>query len=279
MGLLTRLLAPKGEKFDFFVWMVNKDGPICDLADFIHGAKHLWSWPYRKWIRLGRQTIKEQHVDGGKMFVVLNGPSSKKQALERIVGKMDIICVNQGFKLPCYRKLHPKYHIFIDSKLIHGIWDIHWLDEILEMVPDITFVLPAAWGDLPLFAPYIKRGIKILWFSLPASHGVSAAAFNLSFALGYREVYFTGYEGTAIPAMLMNMSSHFYGADPDEAEMMKPNGIMKAFLLSAWHFSCAQDTVRRAKEKGLKLVNLTDGGIMNMYDRMSFDEVFPPENK
>lgn len=275
MGLLTRLLAPKGEKFDFTVWMVKKDDPIRAFVNFIYGARHLWSWPYRKWIRLGRQMMKRQHVNGGKMFVVLNGPSAKKQPLERVVGKMDIICVNQGFRLPCYKKLQPKYHIFIDNKMLKGIWDVRWIDEILEMVPDITIVLPAAWGNSHLFQPYIRRGVKILWFGLHSTHGVSAAAFNLAFALGYKEVYFTGYEGTAFPAMLMNMSSHFYGADPDEEEMMKPNNIMKNYQMGAWHFSRAKDTVRRVKKRGLRLINLTDGGIMNMYDRMPFDEVFP----
>lgn len=263
------------KRFDFWVWMVQKDAIFIKIACLLRGISNLWGIRDLKWLLRGDRIIKERKVVGGRIFIALNGPSINKQPLEKIKGTgTDLIFVNQGFRLPSYRELHPKYHIFIDTKLIHGVWDIHWLDEILEMVPDITFVFPAEWARNRLFAPYIKRGVPIIWIRVRHSHGVSAAAFSLAMRLGYKDIYFSGYEGTAFACSLVKQSSHFYGIDSDEANI-PPENIMKGYLMNADHFRCAINTAREAKRKGVNLINLTEGGIMDMFTRLKFDSVFP----
>ena len=187
---------------------------------------------------------------------------------------MDCIFVNQGFKLPSYKLLQPKYHFFIDPKLINGTWDIHWIDEILAMVPGITFVMPAGWSNHPIIKPYVDRGVQILWFNGKYSHGVSGAAFQFCWELGYKRIYFAGYEQTAIAAYILNQSTHFYGADPDE-DTYSPRFLATALSMNARHLWAAIKSEEYAERIGVELINLSRGGIMNMFKRQVFEDVFP----
>jgi len=266
----------KRKRFDFWEWMVFKDEPIVWVANFIRDAKRLWGWGNWRAKRQGKKMIKGLANEGGTLFVALNGPSIKKQPIERIAG-MDCLFVNQGFRLPQYKFLHPKYHVFIDKKLVDGTWDIKWLDEILEMVPDITFVMPTAWSRNSLFAPYVQRGVKILWWDAPCQrfiHGVSGFVFQLAWALGYKKIYVTGYEQTATPAYILKQASHFYGFDPD-VNSHDVHYIMKDLYLNARHLACAFRSAAYAKKIGVDIINLTEGGIVDMFRREKFEDVFP----
>lgn len=261
------------KKFDFFEWLVYKDFPIIRAANFIKGVKTLWGLKYHKALAQGRKMMKERRVNGGDIFIALNAPSIKDMPLERVKG-MDCIFVNQGFRLPAYKELHPKYHFFIDPKLLDGTWDIHWIDEILEMVPDITFVMLASWAKHPKLKPYVDRGVKIIWFEGKHSHGVSGAAFQFCWKLGYKNIYFAGYEQTGIAAYILKQSSHFYGADPDEASHTV-RYIMKDLSMNARHLWAAIQSAEYSKKIGVRLVNLSRGGIMDMFERKRFEDVFP----
>lgn len=267
------------KKFDFYEWLVTKDWPIISIAYFIRGARNLWGAMDWKAKRQGRLLLNELKVNGRELFLFLNGPSIRRQPLERVGRNKNIDCafVNQGFRLPQYCGLRPKFHVFIDSKLINGIWDIHWLDEILSMVPDIVFVMPPSWARHPLLRPYINRGVRILWWKAPItsmSHGVSGSMFQLAWKLGYRRIYFTGYEQTATPAYILKQASHFYGNDPDFATH-DAHYIMKDLSMNARHLAAAFRSSAYAKRIGVEMINLTDGGIMDMFTRRKFEEVFP----
>ena len=263
-------------KFDFYEWLVIKDEPIIALANFIHASKRLWGLGDWRAKRQGKRMLSAMRVDSKDLMVILNAPSVKEQPLERIKG-MDCVFANQGFKMPQYQIVHPKFHVFIDSKLVKGIWDIRWIDEILAMVPDITFVMPTAWSRNAVLQPYVKRGVRILWWDAPSArmtHGVSGFIFQLAWALGYKRIYFTGYEQTATPAYILKQASHFYGNDPDFATH-DAHYIMKDLSMNARHLASAIRSSAYAKKIGVEMYNLTKGGIMDMFERKAFEEVFP----
>ena len=265
------------KKFDFWKWYVEKDDLILSVVQFVYGARRLWGLKDAKYRQIGRRLINEKKVDGGDAVIVLNGPSVKRQPIEHVIGK-DVFFVNQGFRLPCYKSVHPKYHVFVDTKLIHGVWDVHWLDEILEMVPDITFAMPAHWASTHLFDSYIERKIPIIWLAHASGttrgHGVSGACFDLAMQLGYKQIYFTGYEATSFASALLSQASHFYGNDRDESTLTASD-IMKGYYLNARHIREVIISAERMKKAGIKVYNLTDGGILEMFERKRFEDVFP----
>ena len=266
-------------KFDFYEWLVVKDSVIIWFVHFIYNERSLWGICDWRAKRDGKRMVKRLRVPGGDLFVALNGPSIKKQPIERVKG-MDCVFVNQGFKLPQYKELKPKFHVFIDPKLIKGIWDIKWLDEILSMVPDIIFVMPTAWSRLPMFKPYIEKGVKILWWDAPSrfmTHGVSGFVFQLAWKLGYKRIYFSGYEQTATPAYILKQASHFYGNDPD-VMTHDYRYIMKDLSMNARHLAAAIRSANYARKIGVEMYNLTEGGIMDMFVRKRFEDVFSLKN-
>lgn len=263
---------------DVWKWLVTKDDLLLSAIEFIWSARNLYGLRNLKWRRKGADLIKRlrPETEGRDVVIVLNGPSVKEQPLERLKGR-DLIFVNQGFRLPIYKNLQPKYHVFIDSKLIHGVWDIKWLDEIRDMNPNITFVMPASWARLPLLAPYIQKGYQIIWIDSCIGGlrglGVSGACFDLARALKYATIYFTGFEATSFAASLLKTSSHFYGNDTDEATMTASD-VMKGYYMNARQIRELILVAKAFKRLHVNVVNLTNGGLLNMFPRKRFEEVF-----
>ena len=263
-------------RFDIWKWLVTKDDFILSVIEILASARSLWGildWRARK---AGLKVLKEHKVNGGNIAIVLNAPSIRQQPIERLQGT-DCMFVNQGFRHPAYKQIKPKFHVFIDTKLIHGVWDIKWLDEILDMVPDITFILPASWAKLPLLKPYIERKIPIIWLWSSTGGvrglGVSGACFEIAETLGYSNIYFTGFEATSFAASLLKTSSHFYGNDSDES-LMTDSDIMKGYYMNARQIRELILIAKRFEKKKVKVINLTKGGVLAMFKRGVFEEVF-----
>ena len=266
-------------EFDIWKWLVTKDDIILSVIELLSSATNLYGLRTHGWKKLGDAIIDEdrKRVVGKDAVIVLNGPSMKVQPIERLKGK-DLVFVNQGFRHPAYKNLQPKYHVFIDTKLIHGVWDIKWLDEIHEMVPGITFVMPAAWARLPLLKPYIDKGYRIIWTGKAIGGmrglGVSGECFDLVRRLGYKNIFFTGFEATGFAASLLNQASHFYGNDSDE-EGKPVDVIMKEYYMNARQIRELILVAKKFKKNKVDVVNLTDGGLLNMFPRQNFEDVFP----
>ena len=266
-------------KFDIWKWMVEKDDIILSFLEVITSIKKLYGLTNFKFRKVGSKLINEDktYASGKDVVIVLNAPSIKEQPLKRLKGK-DLVFVNQGFRLPEYEYLQPKYHVFIDSKLIHGVWDIQWLDEIKLMIPNITFVMPANWAKLPVLKTYIDKGYRIIWVGSCIEGlrglGVSGTCFDLVLRLGYKKVYFTGFEATSFAASLLKQSSHFYGNDTDESTMTASD-IMKGYYMNARQIRELILTANRFSKNNVKIINLTKGGLLNMFPRNKFEEVFP----
>lgn len=266
-------------RFDVWKWLVAKDDLLLSAIECIWCARDLYGLRNLKWRRIGADLIGKHRsaTYGHDVVIVLNGPSVKAQPLERLKGK-DLIFVNQGFRLPMYKELRPKYHVFIDSKLIYGVWDIKWLDEIHDMNPDITFVMPASWARLPLLRPYIQKKYQVIWIDSCIGGlrglGVSGACFDLARALKYTTIYFTGFEATSFAASLLKTSSHFYGNDTDEAAMTASD-VMKGYYMNARQIRELILVAKTFKRLHVNVVNLTNGGLLNMFPRKNFEEVFP----
>lgn len=268
---------------DIWKLLVTKDDILLSLIEILRSAKEFYGLRSSHWKRVGDSIVKthRERTVGEDVVIVLNGPSVKEQPLERLKGK-DTIFVNQGFRHPAYVELQPTYHVFIDSKLIHGIWDIKWLDEIREKVPGITFVMPAEWARLPILRPYIRRDFSVVWTGSCVGGmrglGVSGECFNLARRLGYARIFFTGFEATSFAASLLKESSHFYGNDADE-EGMTASDIMKGYYMNARQIRELILVAEKFKQKHVEVYNLTVGGVLNMFTRKKFDEVFPDKSK
>ena len=251
---------------DFWNLMFKKEDWIYATAMYMRQLK-VWLNP--KLCSVNRKMKKKPLMGTGReLYLLLNAPSLMEQDLSVLIGK-DCMFVNRGFMHPMYKELKPKYHVFADPKMIKGIWPVSWIEDILKMSPDTLIILPLAWYNNPMFQPYHSH---IYWMDhnyLQYGLAVSGWCFRFAVKQNYRKIYFAGYDGTAnAHEMLKSANSHFYGRDDEQVG--KSTDTMATDL---WMFARRLHDLNRfsryCNRKGIEIVNVTHGGLLDMFERES----------
>lgn len=236
------------------------------LSRLKQSTKYRWSDIYKKMKSLPHEG------KGQDLFIILNGPSLKKQDLSTLKGK-NLMFVNRGFMHPLYKELQPKYHVFVDGKLANGVWDINWIDQIFEACPNIKIIFPIIWYNHPTFARF-KEDNRIYWqcWSLPFYiNGVSNSCFSFAIEQEFNNIFFTGFDGNGFAYDMIKQSgaSHFYGADPELLGMTSKQHV-QAMYTTLLQIEDLRGTTNYCINRGINIFNLTDGGICDMFIRRDF---------
>lgn len=212
---------------------------------------------------------------GRDLFIILNGPSLKHQDLSLLKGK-DLMFVNRGFMHPLYKELQPKYHVFVDSKLVNGTWPIEWIDQIFDMCPNIRIILPIEWYDHPKFAKF-KNDERFFWQSWTVPfyvNGVSNNCFSYGISQEFENIFFTGFDGNGCAYdMIKSAESHFYGSDPELSHMTSKQHA-HALYTTFLQMEDLRDLSRYCKERSIHIYNLTYGGVLDMFIRRDFNNPY-----
>jgi hypothetical protein len=257
---------------DFWNLMVKKDDLIIDLINKVWAFKSKFNFKERKLI----QKMKHKRPLGidRSSYIILNGPSIKKQDLSILKGK-SIMFVNKGFKHELFKSLNPEFYVMVDSKLMTGEWPITWLDEILEMAPNITFVMPVSWAFEDKIKPYIEKGVNFHWLETlePLKClGVSGSCFNFAISQGFKDIYFTGFDANGLGYELIKENSHFFGVNEDNLKKTSKNYIIDLYMHSR-HLHELHRFKWVCDKKKISIVNLTEGGLLDMFPRLDFDKI------
>lgn len=218
---------------------------------------------------------------GKDLFIILNGPSLKNQDLTLLKGK-NLMFVNRGFMHPLYKELQPKYHVFVDDKLVNGVWDIKWVDQIFEMCPNIKMIFPILWYFHPTFEKY-KDDKRIFWqsWTLPFYiNGVSNNCFSFAIEQEFSNIFFTGFDGNGFAYDMVKASgqSHFYGADPELLDMTSKQHV-QAMFTTFLQIEDLRGTSCYCRKHGINIFNLTEGGICDMFIRRDFKDPYNKETE
>ena len=251
-----------------FFWnlMIKKDDII---LSFIERVRKLIYATDRQIQKVKREMDKRPLEGVGKdLYLLLNAPSLKTQDISVLKGKT-MMFVNRGFMHPLYKELQPQYHVFVDSKMLKGIWPISWLDKIWEISPNTTIILPISWYTNPLFRSY-RNNKNIYWlnYSLPFYNlGVSGSCFSFAIQQEFKKVYFTGFDATGIGhEMIKTADSHFYGNDK-ELENKPTTQFVIDLLMHSRHLHDLNRLAIWCQKKGYKFINITNGGLLDMFPR------------
>lgn len=260
------------------IWniLIKKEKYILYGLNHVATVRNFFKIKNRKGLKQSNAKILKEVRPNERVVIVMNGPSIKEQDFSKLIGE-DVIFGNRGFAHPLYKEIHPKFHVFVDPKLPQGIWPISWLDEILSMVPDITFIMPAAWAKLPMLQPYIKKGVKFFWLfethSFVGGMGVAGASIRGAIKLGYNDIYITGFEKTGFASELLKVSSHFYGVN-SENNLKTWDDYTLDFYMNFSFYIGAKESAKQWKKMGVNIYNITKGGVVEVFERRSFDDVF-----
>ena len=224
-----------------------------------------------------KRKLKKMPKQGNNddLFVVLNGPSLKKQDLTLLKEKK-MLFVNRGFMHPLYKELKPAYHLIIDPKLRDGQWPIEWLDEIFALSPNTKIILPINWYTHPRFSKY-KTDKRIYWqhWHVPFYvMGVSGAAFSFGIYEKFRNIFFTGFDGDSSAYNLLKSSeSHFYGQDP-ELETMTLEQHTHEYFTTFIQFNSYIKFSKYCRKRGINIYNITHGGVLDVFPRRDFNNPY-----
>lgn len=252
---------------DYFSLMVKKEFCIASFVNILCNICNLFKYRENHLIQkcLNSAQKKKKHKSA---FIILNAPSVNKQNLFKLTN-VDIVFVNRGFKHPDYKRLHPRYHIICDPKFILGIWPVSWVYEILELVPDITFVFPVEWEKEKVIQDLKNINIKICWIRIKdKSFSPFVAGYSIQFlmSLGYDTIYFTGCEANGLGHELVRDTSHFYGNN-EENSLKHTKDYIPEFYMYMLNYHYFDLLAKKAKKFNIEIINLTLGGCLDMFKR------------
>lgn len=249
---------------DFWNLMIKKDDYIISLAE---GLRSLKSYLDPSMIKLRKEMRKLPKEGIGKdLYIVLNGPSLQNQNLSALKGK-NTMFVNRGFMHPLYKELQPTYHVFVDPKMIKGVWPVSWIDEIHKLSPRTKILLPLSWSKNSIFSPY-KDSIYWLNWNLPFHNlAVSGSCFAFAIQQNYKCIYFTGFDANGIGyEMVQAANSHFYGND-SELEGKSTKQFAVDLLMHSRHFHDLNRFADYCNKRGITIYNISNGGLLDMFPR------------
>ncbi len=249
---------------NFWELMIRKDDYVVSFAMWLRGIKHKFSPSYFSLKRSLRSLPKEG--EGDDLYVILNAPSLMKQDLSVLKGKT-LMFVNRGFTHPLYDELAPKYHVFVDPKLINGVWPVEWLAEIHKKSPKTKILLPIEWSSLEMFKPYYEF-INWLTWQLPFHNlAVAGSCFSYGIQQKFETIYFTGFDANGIGyELVQSANSHFYGNDKElEGKSTKQFAI--DLYMHSRHFHDLNRLAEYCKKRNIKIINITNGGLLDMFPR------------
>ncbi len=246
--------------------MIKKDDWILSFAEGLRSLKNVLNGTLQAVKKKMRSLPLEGN--GEDLYILLNAPSLNTQDLSVLVGK-NTMFVNRGFMHPLYERLQPKYHVFVDSKMLLGIWPVSWLEDIWKKSPNTKILLPLTWYKNPLFANY-RNNDKVYWLNwqLPFYNlGVSGACFSFAIQQKFRHIYFAGFDATGIGhEMVKTANSHFYGNDKELEGKSTKQFVIDLYMHSR-HLHDLNRLADYCKTRNISITNITNGGLLDMFPR------------
>ena len=264
------------------------DDILFEMINAVYRARFLLRNGRRSFGTGNNRELKGKHV-GKRCFVVGNGPSIRTQNLKLLKGEITFF-VNRAFLHPDYEYIQPTYHIFVDPKLQTGEWPIDFLDQVAEKNPNVTFLLSAKFCNDPKFQIY-KEKYNIYWIetsmiltrffrgefdlsTISVGGAVVESGIIASIYMGMKQVYFMGVDGNGLCYNLIGKESHYYGSNPEDLTKdvltISKDLYFMSMSLRKWVY-----LANYCIKKNVELVNLTNGGIIDVCPREDFEKLMP----
>jgi hypothetical protein len=231
---------------------------------------------------------------GEDCFILATGPSIARQDLLMLKGRR-CISVSNFFVHPDFKVLKPIFHCIApyhlpiteiawqkwmedlrghlgsDTSVVFGLSDFQRTDKFFEGCRRYYLHFGASEGYIA------KKGLNLMG-PLLAPRSVSIQAIQLAVGLGFSRIFLLGFDHDYI--LHYGKSTHFY----DETKDMKVRGGY-----SEWDKSLVEDIgaqfesiaelwkqyrlLKYVAERGnVKIINLTDGGFLDVFERRDFSE-------
>jgi hypothetical protein len=240
--------------------------------------------------------LDRRHADARRCFVIGNGPSMKGMDLRPLAGEFTI-AANSFYKHPDASAIGLKYLCIFDP---HFMQDqpraVEWHRTVAQQLPGTTMVLHHS--ARPLVARhglypgrevhYVRSGFQThelkyvdFDFRRPRNIGMttgSSIAIPLAIFLGFREIVLIGFDCNWLADT--GKSYHFYDTHEyfPEFDSIDKDGRgygYEAFLrIIQREFESHRLIRAKAEARGVRIVNATRGGLLDVYERADYGTLF-----
>jgi hypothetical protein len=234
---------------------------------------------------------------GERCFILGSGHSIKEQDLRRLAGEI-VMTQNHFHAHEHIRIIKPAYHVNVPKYQPRGFDDDWraWLRTMDERLPRETILFfgkntKYLVDELGLFsgrAYYMKHGYSIaavrrapvdITWTIMAVPTVLTQCLAIAIYMGFKEIYLLGFDLDQNCRTNDRDQVRFYGNSPITANRFEigieaasgPSGMDWVMMWSVWQ-QCNL-LKREAERRGLKIINATRGGLLNMFERCTYEDL------
>ena len=245
---------------------------------------------FEKAIIARNSKFRDIHKDR-RAFVIVNGPSLKKQDLSLLKNEITFT-VNGFWKHPVIEHWQPTYHSLIDPA--------YFKDEpnIIDFWNEMNAKIPKSTLFIPLFRGYERnkkfnfttRGniyyIATMGDPFPSVdltrlvqgfRSVSACALAEAIFMGCNPVYLLGFDHDYLA--YRGIDHHFYeggtfkGHENEYIPISEISSYDKEMISMLALWANYKSLLKVAIKKDIKIYNATDGGYLDVFKRVSFNSI------
>lgn len=225
---------------------------------------------------------------GKRCFIIGNGPSIKDQDLTLLKDEYTFV-TNYFILHDLAAEINPNFYCIVDNALHEGRFPIEQLFKIDEKLPNSTcFFRYKAKKHVEkngIFenskVRYLKNKAYLneLWNinmrlngCIPGTVNVIHTCIIIAAYMGFEEIYLLGCDST----LYIPRPDHFYNATELE-KTIEVNMDEKLFYTS-YMFKSYSIIKRLFNRKKIKIYNATNGGVLDVFPRVRFEEIIKKKN-
>jgi len=234
---------------------------------------------------------------GERCFILGSGHSVKEQNLTRLAGEI-VMTQNHFHAHEEIRIIDPTYHVNV-PKYQPREFDEDWRDWLRTMDDRLPRETVLFFGEntkylvdeMGLFqgrAYYMKHGYSSVAVrrapvditqAIMAVPTVLTQCLAIAIYMGFREVYLLGFDLDQMYRLSNRAQVRFYGLSPitanrSEIEAEESLGASGLDWVSMWIIWQQCNLLKKEAERvGTKIINATRGGLLNMFERCSYEEI------
>ncbi|SRR5258706_5804999 len=234
---------------------------------------------------------------GERCFILGSGHSILTQDLTKLSGEI-VMTQNHFHAHNDIKTISPKYHVLVPKyqpKEYDGDWNT-WLDTMEEKLPANTIFflgtntkyLVDKRANMASRSYYIKPGywsylmtkgkvdISRLMMHVPT---VITECIAIAIYMGFSEIYLTGFDLDQVIRLVDRDNVRFYGNSPitaneSEKKYEKEWGASGYDWFHMWAIWHQLNLLKaEAEKRGAKIINVTNGGLLNMFERKQYADV------
>lgn len=248
--------------------------------------------------------IKTRLTGASRCFLIGNGPSTKRQDLTLLRNEHVFVCNNIGVVPMSHLDSPPLFYFWGDPALVNksgftgheGFYttvyknypysiyvttsDIFRL--FSQYVPGAKVCLVPLMNNFPWHSSNIDFVSLLNSFHLPGVQSVSQMMMGFALAMGYKEIYLLGMDHNWFQVFNIwkGDAPHRYAETVVENELLPVIKSRPGFeaMPSFYQEICSQkilyegyyNILRAADELGVKIMNATDGGMLDVFERCDY---------